>query len=176
MKIFKAKLNNKGFGHIEMLIVAVVVLVLVGTGYYVYNHNKTTNTAHAGSEYQYIGNMTLAPKGYPKNIISVSGCKSVVVGKATDYWGLQIEYALNPTTAEASSYSVKALGSLSPNSAISTFSNVTSWVSNSTAITTFNVSQKNIGYLDFSASFSPNNRYLIGGALSGINIKNIDNC
>lgn len=50
MKLFKkAQLNNKGFGHIELLLVIVVLVAIAGVGFFVYKHdNKKTNVAHAG--------------------------------------------------------------------------------------------------------------------------------
>ena len=48
----KLKNNNKGFGHIEMLLVIVAVVIIGAVGFFVYqNHNKKTatkSTAHAG--------------------------------------------------------------------------------------------------------------------------------
>jgi hypothetical protein len=48
----KLKNNNKGFGHIEILLVIVAVVIIGAVGFFVYqNHNKKTATksiAHAG--------------------------------------------------------------------------------------------------------------------------------
>ncbi|HEY4964460.1 MAG TPA: hypothetical protein VIH90_07255 [Candidatus Saccharimonadales bacterium] len=51
MKLFKSKLNNKGFGHIETILIVLVVAVIAGVGFFVYqNHSKTgkKTTTHAG--------------------------------------------------------------------------------------------------------------------------------
>ncbi|HUD06118.1 MAG TPA: hypothetical protein VMR18_04370 [Candidatus Saccharimonadales bacterium] len=50
----RTKLNSKGFGHVELLLVVVLVVALAGVGYFVYQHDKKTVTVHAGS-YKYIG-------------------------------------------------------------------------------------------------------------------------
>ena len=48
MKLFKRKISDKGFSHVEMLLLIVVVLAISGVGFYVYqNHSK--NVSHAGS-------------------------------------------------------------------------------------------------------------------------------
>lgn len=39
------KLNNKGFGAVEFLLIFVVIGIIGGAGYYVYNAQKKTNTA-----------------------------------------------------------------------------------------------------------------------------------
>jgi hypothetical protein len=47
MKLFKRKLNTKGFSHVEAFIIIVVVAALAGIGFYVYHKN----VSHAGSTY-----------------------------------------------------------------------------------------------------------------------------
>lgn len=39
------KLNNKGFGAIEVILIVVIIGLIGGAGYYVYNSQKKTNTA-----------------------------------------------------------------------------------------------------------------------------------
>ncbi len=46
MKLFKRRLNAKGFSHIELGLLLIVVIGISSVGYYVYKHN-----AHAGNTY-----------------------------------------------------------------------------------------------------------------------------
>jgi hypothetical protein len=46
----KAKLNSKGFGHLELLLVIVVIVAIAGAGFLVYEHGNKTNVAHAGGQ------------------------------------------------------------------------------------------------------------------------------
>ncbi len=57
MKIKNKKLNNKGFSHVEMLLLVVALVIVGGIGFYVYKQNNKTTTAHAGS-WQSIGTVT----------------------------------------------------------------------------------------------------------------------
>ena len=43
----KLKTNSSGFGHIEMLLIAVAIVVIAGVGFFVYNNNNKKK-AHAG--------------------------------------------------------------------------------------------------------------------------------
>ena len=43
------RLNNKGFGHLEILTVVLVVALVAVAGYFVYQHHNKNSVAHAGS-------------------------------------------------------------------------------------------------------------------------------
>jgi hypothetical protein len=45
MKVFKRRLNSRGFGHVEMFVAIVVVAIVLISGFYVVHKN----TSHAGS-------------------------------------------------------------------------------------------------------------------------------
>ncbi len=68
MKIKNKKLNNKGFSHVEMLLLVVALVIVGGIGFYVYKKN----TAHAGgNNYQYIGTASYTDG----NTFSFAACK-----------------------------------------------------------------------------------------------------
>ena len=94
MKIFK-KLNSKGFGHLELLIVIVVVALVAGTGFFVYQHHKKHDVAHAGS-WTYIGAAYYLNQ---KPDITYYACKEPVTTVFGNLWlikGLQIGSKNNP--------------------------------------------------------------------------------
>ena len=73
------KLNNKGFGHLELLIVIVVVALVAGTGFFVYQHHKKHDVAHAGS-WQTMGVVTGTS---PFSSVTRYGCEVGPVGAST---------------------------------------------------------------------------------------------
>jgi Tfp pilus assembly protein FimT len=84
MKLFKSKLNTRGFGHIEMVVIVFVVAVIAGVGFFVYQgHNKTkSTTAHAGGlNYGLVGT---------SNGVTFKACKQLVNSAYGGIWNIQV--------------------------------------------------------------------------------------
>jgi hypothetical protein len=62
MKIFKS--NSKGFGHLELLAMAVFVLAFAGTAYLIHSHEQNKSVTHAAA------NVTAAPSSNAANTSS----------------------------------------------------------------------------------------------------------
>ena len=93
MKFIK-KLNNKGFGHLELLLVIVVVALVAGTGFFVYQHHKKHDIAHAGSYTPLIDYFTGKTQYHG---ISVFACKTYTPVFGGVY-NLTILYVKKPST------------------------------------------------------------------------------
>jgi len=70
----KLKTNNKGFGHLETLLIIVAIGAIVGVGLFVLqsNTNKIKNKAHASSPYMPITNFAGVQFGVCKTLIPTS--------------------------------------------------------------------------------------------------------
>ncbi len=76
MNIFKKRLNNRGFSHVELVVVLLVLAGIISIGYYVYRHN----TAHAGSTYTTIGTVTA-----DNHTFTLQACINTQTGSAPNY-------------------------------------------------------------------------------------------
>jgi hypothetical protein len=84
MKIFnKAKLNNKGFGHLELLLIIVVVVAIAAAGFVVYKHSKKSTVAHAGG-WTTLGQGSLCETPSPTCAVHISftayACEASIYG------------------------------------------------------------------------------------------------
>lgn len=181
-----SKLNSRGFGHVELLLVVVLVVAVALTGFFVYKHDKKTVTAHAGS-YSYgttIGSAnfrTVAGKAYPDVTASVSVCK--IIEPNTPYgelFHIEMLATLSPAPSNSSEYAVSVTEAPSPNPnqiwRIVSHNNL--WWDNEVAAPAFYVSELKVNYLGFSVQYNGTPGVGIGIDKSNIPIRadSIANC
>lgn len=94
------KLNNKGFGHLELIVIIVAVALIAGVGFFVYqNHSSTKKTtAHAGG-WTNIGSANLTYfNGNFATRVSIIACASPVKWGNTPGWKVDWGYtSSNPS-------------------------------------------------------------------------------
>lgn len=76
----KVKLNNKGFGVVEGLLVLVIIGIVGGTGYYVFNANKKADSGSNGSKI-----VSDKRKVFPNQIITENNTNYLLIKE----WGVK---------------------------------------------------------------------------------------
>lgn len=148
MKTLKRKLNNNGFGHVELLILIVVILALGGVGFWVFKHNKS----HAGSDnYENVGAANFYIGKTPETV-DVADCD--IYMPTTDYGPVsefQTSYELRPANSKASQYSVEVLSgpSQSGNVIPTVVSSTNSWWDGALGGATFYESDLHTEYIQY---------------------------
>ncbi len=102
-KHINLKLNSKGFGHIELLLMVVFIVAFAGTAFLIHDHNKNKNITHAATyvfqNYTYLGSAPYNPNpkvGPPVGpVISFYACL-LTVGSVQRGFAYTVEgYALS---------------------------------------------------------------------------------
>jgi hypothetical protein len=76
MNIIKSlKKDNRGFGHIELVVVVLVIAAVAASGFFVYQHQKKHVIAHAGS-WTPVGTINL---GNPRITYTGYACKQAII-------------------------------------------------------------------------------------------------